>query len=205
MWVGRKVGIASKGMIITYNRFDEIYFTPKEQDLFLEELQKINKSLNNFSNTAKTVSKAVAGYFAFDQLKNFGVKAAHKPSTTLRTLLTRIKDRREVDESTGVVYQISCGGCNAQYIGETGRELGRRVEEHQRAIRNRQQSSHLYRHIQDTQHTIDWPNTKILAFQRNLYPRRIVEACFRSNNPNAINRSLDLPVQYVPFVSDILN
>jgi hypothetical protein len=45
MWVGRKVGIASKGMIITYNRFDEIYFTPKEQDLFLEELQKINPNI----------------------------------------------------------------------------------------------------------------------------------------------------------------
>jgi hypothetical protein len=45
MWVGRKVGLASKGMIITYNRFDEIYFTPKEQDLFLEELQKINPNI----------------------------------------------------------------------------------------------------------------------------------------------------------------
>jgi hypothetical protein len=45
MWVGRKFGLASKGMIISYNRFDEIYFTPKEQDLFLEELQKINPNI----------------------------------------------------------------------------------------------------------------------------------------------------------------
>jgi len=45
MWVARKCDLASKGMIISYNRFDEIYFTPKEQDLFLEELQKINPNI----------------------------------------------------------------------------------------------------------------------------------------------------------------
>ena len=133
------------------------------------------------------------------------MNAAHKPSTTLRTLLTRVKDSREVLETTGIVYQIPCGECNAQYIGETGRELGTRVEEHQRAIRNRQQSSHLYRHIQETQHAIDWPNTKVLGFQNSLYPRRIVEACYSVNNINAINRSIDLPVQYIPLISDILN
>lgn len=45
MWVGKKCGLASKGIIITYNRFDEIYITPKEQEHFLDELLKINPKL----------------------------------------------------------------------------------------------------------------------------------------------------------------
>lgn len=45
MWVGKKCGLASKGIIITYNRFDEIYITPKEQERFIEALQKINPNL----------------------------------------------------------------------------------------------------------------------------------------------------------------
>lgn len=45
MWVGKKCGLASKGIIITYNRFDEIYITPKEQERFIETLQKINPNL----------------------------------------------------------------------------------------------------------------------------------------------------------------
>jgi hypothetical protein len=40
-----KPALDTKGLIIHYNNFDDIYFSPKEEDLFLEELLKINPNI----------------------------------------------------------------------------------------------------------------------------------------------------------------
>jgi hypothetical protein len=37
-----KPALNTKGLIIHYNRFDDIYISPKHEDLFIEELLKIN-------------------------------------------------------------------------------------------------------------------------------------------------------------------
>ena len=54
-------------------------------------------------------------------LKKHSIRVAHKPSVTLKSKLCQIKDKREVSERAGVVYQINCNNCPAKYIGETGR------------------------------------------------------------------------------------
>jgi hypothetical protein len=63
-------------------------------------------------------------------LKKGGVSLAHKPSNTLRMNLTRVKDKRDVTETAGVVYSIPCQNCDKKYVGETGRLLGTRIAEH---------------------------------------------------------------------------
>lgn len=40
-----KPALDTKGLIIYYNRFDDIYISPKKVDLFLEELLKINPDI----------------------------------------------------------------------------------------------------------------------------------------------------------------
>lgn len=40
-----KPALDTKGLIIYYNRFDDIYISPKQVDLFLEELLKINPDI----------------------------------------------------------------------------------------------------------------------------------------------------------------
>jgi hypothetical protein len=45
MWVGFKPALAFNGMIVKYNKWDEIYFSPKDKQLFLEELLKVNPSI----------------------------------------------------------------------------------------------------------------------------------------------------------------
>lgn len=35
----------TKGVIITYNKYDEIYFSPQERDKFVQELLKINPKI----------------------------------------------------------------------------------------------------------------------------------------------------------------
>ena len=46
---------------------------------------------------------------------------------------------------TYVVYQFTCGGCKAYYIGETKRHLNTRIEEHL----GNDKKSHIYSHLQE--------------------------------------------------------
>ena len=41
-----------------------------------------------------------------------------------------IKDATPTTQATGVVYEISCKDCPASYVGETGRALKVRLDEH---------------------------------------------------------------------------
>ena len=54
---------------------------------------------------------------------------------TLRRLLTDVKDKDEPEHRQWVVYKIKCADCQATYIGETGRNLTTRLNEHERATK----------------------------------------------------------------------
>ena len=62
-----------------------------------------------------------------------------------------------------VIYQIPCSRCPQTYIGQTGRTLGQRLKEHQRAVRDRNTStSALANHVGSTGHQDDWNKAKLL-------------------------------------------
>ena len=65
--------------------------------------------------------------------KPFNIRIAHKPTRTLRHLLTNVKDKDDPKDKQGTVYRIRCNDCNGTYIGETGRTLTTRLGEHQTA------------------------------------------------------------------------
>ena len=69
-------------------------------------------------------------------LQPYNIRVPHKPTTTLRHLLTNVKDRDEPNNRQGAVYKIKCSDCQASYFGETGRNLNTRLTEHKRATRN---------------------------------------------------------------------
>ena len=60
----------------------------------------------------------------------YNIRVAHKPITTLRQLLTNVKDKDEPSDRRGAVDKIKCCDCQATYIGETGRNLTVRRTEH---------------------------------------------------------------------------
>ena len=66
-------------------------------------------------------------------LKPFNTRIAHKPTRTLRHLLTNVKDKDDPKDRQGTVYRIRCNDCNGTYIGETRRTLTTRLGEHQTA------------------------------------------------------------------------
>ena len=67
----------------------------------------------------------------------YDICVAHKPITTLRRLLTNVKDKDKPEGRQGAVYKIKYCDCQASYIGETGRNLSTRLTEHKRTTRNR--------------------------------------------------------------------
>ena len=68
-------------------------------------------------------------------LQPYNIRVAHKPITTLRRLLTNVKDKDKPQDRQRAVYKIKCCDCQASYIGETGRNLSTRLTEHKRATR----------------------------------------------------------------------
>ena len=63
-------------------------------------------------------------------LQPYNIRVAHKPITTLRRLLTNVKDKDKPEDRQEAVYKIKCCDCQAFYIGETGRNLSTRLTEH---------------------------------------------------------------------------
>ncbi len=45
LWVGTKPALARKGIILKYNKYDDIYISPKDKEQFIAELLKRNNNI----------------------------------------------------------------------------------------------------------------------------------------------------------------
>ena len=89
-------------------------------------------------------------------LQPYIIRVAHKRTTTLRHLLTNVKDRKEPNKRQGAVYKIKCSNWQVSFIGETGRNLNTRLTKHKRATRNGDDNNHIVVHHQMRNQSIDW-------------------------------------------------
>ena len=89
-------------------------------------------------------------------LQPYNICVEHKPITTLRRLLTDVKEEDKPEDRQGAVYKIKCRDCHASYLGETGRNLSTRLTEHKRATRNGDVNNHIAEHHLQTKRRIDW-------------------------------------------------
>ena len=97
-------------------------------------------------------------------LSPLGVRVCFHPAITLRQLLSKPKDVVPDVEKSGVVYRVPCADCSASYIGETGRRLKQRLDEHKRAIRQADfNTSPLVEHTWTEQRQVDWPNVTVAS------------------------------------------
>ena len=111
-------------------------------------------------------------------LQPYNILVAHKPTTMLRHLRTNVKDRDEPNNRQGAVYKIKCSNCRAFYIGETGRNLNRRLTEHKRARRNGDANNHIAVHHQLTNRSIDWDSAQCLTYSTNYFQRLTLESWY---------------------------
>ena len=137
-------------------------------------------------------------------LQRYGYKLGHHLTHTLESKLSKLKDMRPDSDKCGVIYKIKCNECNHVYIGETGKELYKRVSEHKLAVRRVDNLSAIYHHISETGHSMNWDHTEVLAQQSTAEKRRILESMYSNNNINALNRSSKLPNGYSSIVNQIV-
>ena len=97
-------------------------YRPTEADATIRNpTPVITVTIPYIKGTSETISRI---------LQPYNIRVAHKPTITLRQLLTNVKDKDEPNNRQGAVYKIKCSDCQASYIGETGRNLNTRLTEH---------------------------------------------------------------------------
>ena len=102
------------------------------------------------------------------------------------------------------MYEVPCLSCNSKYIGETGRLLKTRLDEHKKDTENipkeaytrsnRRESERTYQksaiteHMMRENHVIDWAKAKAIDKERVYKARIIREAIWIRRTPNTMNR-----------------
>ena len=103
-------------------------------------------------------------------------------------------------EKAGVVYKLDCKDCDAKYVGETGRQVQDRMNEHQRDIVNKKRVSKVYEHVSRTGHNFDFDQVSVLDSSNRKKVRLHLESIHSHLQPNSINRSLNLNSAYKPLL-----
>ena len=67
-------------------------------------------------------------------LSNCNIKVALKPYLTLGHIFAKPKDPVETNQKTHAIYSIPCGDCDKEYLGQSKRQFGTRLKEHQKAV-----------------------------------------------------------------------
>ena len=87
------------------------------------------KMAHSFRQAKTSLLPAQRRNLDFIWLNKYSVDSTH------RQILSRPKDSVLIHEQLRVVYKIPCSTYQASYIGQTGRRLKQRLEEHKRSVR----------------------------------------------------------------------
>ena len=90
-----------------------------------------------------------------------GVKAAFKPTKTLRQTLMNIKNCIPEEKKREVVYEVPYKECHLSYIGETKRIFRVRFREHKQAVKWGDLRNGIAVHPHQSQHAINWDSAKV--------------------------------------------
>ena len=129
--------------------------------------------------------------------KIYNVKVIHTKNKSLKDIMKE-KDNSNISkmETQGVVYKIKCTTCEKSYIGETGRKLKIRVNEHKNDVRNNNNNiSGLSQHAKETGHEIDWEGVEIIYKENNFNKRKFKEALvIKENSDKILNKKEEIRI-----------
>ena len=199
---------------------------------FTQVKEKMENKQVKRKNNKKDTTKKSKGYVHIPYVEGIAEKATRilrrhdiatvmSPHATLRKLLVHPKDKRDPLSTTGCIYEVPCANCNESYVGETGRRLETRLNEHkketekvEKSKRNftrqtrkqsesEQSKSAIADHAVQHNHVINWQDAKILEKECVADVRHIKEAIWiRRCAPNTMNR--DEGAHYLSHVYDPL-
>jgi hypothetical protein len=132
-------------------------------------------------------------------LRTVDIRPVYKPSLTIGSLLHKTRAKLPTVSKRDVVYEVHCSGCSSSYVGQTGRALSTRLNEHQKYIVKSKQASALAEHAISTSHSFDFSNPKVLDVQHRYFNRIFSEAWEIASRRSLTNRSsgaYTIPNQY---------
>ena len=155
--------------------------------------------------------------------RKHNIATAVKPHQTLRQTLVHPKDKKTLNEQSGIVYKIPCKDCDQVYIGETGRPFSVRKREHLKDVQdfeklpytrssrkqshNEQNKSAITDHVASTNHSIDWDSSTAVAREDNRLRRWIRESIhIQMEAGNTMNRDrgqYQLTRSYNPILKSV--
>ena len=114
----------------------------------------------------------------------YGIQTHFKGGSTIKNFLVSPKDKDPMVSQSDAIYWYQCGdlACDAEYTGETSRTFGERYKEHLK------DPSPIHHHNNQTNHSINHNNFKIIGREGHHLSRYIKESIFiRVNNPTLNN------------------
>ncbi|XP_044754449.1 uncharacterized protein LOC123313571 [Coccinella septempunctata] len=109
---------------------------------------------------------------------------------TNRQFFKTSQDKIDKNKRKNIVYKINCRHCPLTYIGQTSQSLGRRMTLHRSDSRLRPERCALARHVNSTDHQMDYESVEILDQESNYNKRIFLEMCYIKEN-NAMNDRSD--------------
>ena len=109
------------------------------------------------------------------KLYHLGINTTTHTTKTIKQIVENNSKNTDSLSNVGV-YKICCQNCNEFYIGETSRNLNKRIYEHKNDFKTANATNSLVSHYILTNHTFDFQNSAIFAFIHDKN-KRIIEAC----------------------------
>ena len=129
------------------------------------------------------------------ECRKLGVKVVSSSGTLRQTLMKVKTPRKDMKKD---VYEVPCMDCDTSYIGETGRDLHKRIVEHKATVRRKDDKNGIAVHANGHNHQVDWEGAKVLE-QEPRYWRRILEAIHIQKKQHTSNLDCGLAV-WTPFL-----
>jgi hypothetical protein len=108
---------------------------------------------------------------------------------TLGHIFAKPKDPVKTNQKIHAVYSIPCGDCEKEYLGQSKRQFGTRIKEHQKTVSTLAKGkSTLAKHVCYTKHEIAWENSKVITTNNRYGQRLCLEAWDINMSNHALNR-----------------
>jgi hypothetical protein len=136
--------------------------------------------------------------------KKINIRMVFTSKSTLRNKLVHFKPKSDTP-TKGMIYKIPCE-CGKVYIGETGRTLDTRLQEHKRSVQKRDPDiSKLAEHAITMGHRFLWTDAEIIGRETNWKAREFQEAAeIYKAGENAISSpSFDIHPVWLPVIKNL--
>ena len=153
-----------------------IIFTIKFKIIIPSELEPVERAFKPIMKAPfNKFSQSVLG----PMLRSHNIDLAHGSNNTIRSQLHKTRPRQE-----GGVYIVPCKECDECYVGQTGRELSVRIQEHKSYIVKRQTEKAVFKHIRDKNHSVDFDKARYVFESGDIKQRLVVESALIQELPN---------------------